>query len=393
MIKTICKFSLLGVILVLFTAISCSKGKSGQRAGGIREYPVITVNLQSTQMFQDYPATLQGEQTVDIRPKIAGYIEQILVDEGAHVKKGQLLFRLNDNDLQATVRSAEAAVKVAEADVFSARLKLEQTKPLADKNIVSQYDLQSAQSLLKAKEAQLAQARANLENARANLQYAMITSPADGTIGTFAYRVGSLVSSSSPDPLTSISNTSRMYAYFSINEKVFLTLTRGWKGKSLKDKLSGLKGITLLMADNSVYEHPGKIDMASGLVDPQTGAVSIRASFPNPEALLRSGSSGVVRIPELLDSVILVPQKSTYELQGKHFIYVVGPDNKVHDTEIEVLTGNLKNSYVVTKGLHVGDKVVLEGIVSLRDQNEIKPKLVQAGSLSENMPDATQVKP
>lgn len=392
MIKAISKFSLLGFILVLFAAVSCNKGKSGPRAGGIREYPVITVNLQSTQMFQDYPATLQGEQTVDIRPKIAGYIEQILVDEGAHVKKGQLLFRLNDNDLQATVRSAEAAVKVAEADVFSAKLNLEQTGPLAEKNIVSQYDLQSAQSLLKAKEAQLAQARANLENARANLQYAMITSPADGTIGTFAYRVGSLVSSSSPDPLTSISNTSRMFAYFSINEKDFLTLTKGWKGKNMQEKLAGLKGITLLMADNSLYEHPGKIDMASGLVDPQTGAVSIRASFPNPEALLRSGSSGVVRIPELLDSVILVPQKSTYELQGKHFIYVVGPDNKVHDTEIEVLTGNLKNAYVVTKGLHVGEKVVLDGIVSLRDQNEIKPKMVEAGSLSENMPDATQVK-
>ncbi len=342
MIKTICKYSSLGVILVLFTAVSCSKGKSGQRAGGIREYPVITLNLQSTQMYQDYPATIQGEQTVDIRPKIAGYIEQILVDEGAQVKKGQLLFRLNDNDLQATVRSAEAAVKVAEADVFSAKLNLEQTTPLAEKNIVSQYDLQSAQSLLKAKEAQLAQARANLENARANLQYAMITSPANGTIGTFAYRVGSLVSSSSADPLTSISNTSRIFAYFSINEKDFLTLTRGWKGKNLKDKLSGLKGITLLMADNSIYEHRGKIDMASGLVDPQTGAVSIRASFPNPEGLLRSGSSGVVRIPELLDSVILVPQKSTYELQGKHFIYSVSPDNKVHDTEIEVLTGNLR---------------------------------------------------
>ena len=392
MIKTICKYSSLGVILVLFTAVSCSKGKSGQRAGGIREYPVITLNLQSTQMYQDYPATIQGEQTVDIRPKIAGYIEQILVDEGAQVKKGQLLFRLNDNDLQATVRSAEAAVKVAEADVFSAKLNLEQTTPLAEKNIVSQYDLQSAQSLLKAKEAQLAQARANLENARANLQYAMITSPANGTIGTFAYRVGSLVSSSSADPLTSISNTSRIFAYFSINEKDFLTLTRGWKGKNLKDKLSGLKGITLLMADNSIYEHRGKIDMASGLVDPQTGAVSIRASFPNPEGLLRSGSSGVVRIPELLDSVILVPQKSTYELQGKHFIYSVSPDNKVHDTEIEVLTGNLKNAFVVTKGLKVGDKVVLDGIVSLRDQNEIKPKLVAEANLSENIPDVNQVK-
>ena len=385
---------MLSVLLLSLVMVSCGKSPKNGMAGmgGVKEYPVIELGYASTSMYKDYSALLKGQQTVDIRSKIAGYIEQIMVDEGATVKKGQVLFRLNDNDLQATVRSAEAQVKMAEADVYSAQLMLDKTKPLSDKDIVSKFDLEGAQSALKAKEAQLAQAKANLENAKANLQYAVITSPADGNIGTFPYRVGSLVSSTSADPLTSISNTSRMYAYFSVNEKEFLTLTRGWKGKSLKEKLEKLPPVTLVMADNTIYEHPGRVEMASGLVDQSTGAVNIRASFPNSEGILLSGSSGSIRITSTLDSVILIPQKTSYELQGKHFVYVVGPDNKVHNTEVQVITGNLKTAYIVTSGLKVGDKIVLEGIVGLRDGNEIKPKLVPAGTLTENTTENSQPK-
>jgi membrane fusion protein, multidrug efflux system len=385
----------LGIVLMIVVAIACSnKPKTGQSGGAglIKEYPVITVKPQSTQLYKDYATKLQGQQTVEIRSKIAGYIEQILVDEGAFVKKGQVLFRLNANDIQATVRSAEAQVKVAEADVNIARVNFEKTKPLVEKNIISKFDLESAESTLKSKEAQLAQAKANLENAKANLQYTLITSPAEGTIGTFPYRVGSLVSSSTAEPLTTVSNTVNMYAYFSFNEKEFLTVIRGLEGKNLQEKFSKLPGVSLVMADNSVYGQSGHIETASGLVDPQTGAINVRASFSNTEGLLRSGGSGMVRIPQYIDSAIIVPQKTSYELQGKHFIYVVGPDNKVHNTEIEVLVGNLKDSYVVTSGLKAGDKVVLEGIAALRNDTEIKPKLVEVGNLSENMPAGNQFK-
>ena len=383
------KITQLGIVLMMATAISCSNApKTGQAgsAGAPKEYPVIAVKTQSTQLFKDYPTKLQGQQTVEIRSKITGYIEQILVDEGASVRKGQVLFRLNANDVQATVRSGEALVKVAEADIIVAQVNVEKTKPLVEKNIISKFDLQSFESALKSKEAQLAQAKANLENAKANLQYTQITSPAEGTIGTFPFRVGSLVSSSTIEPLTTVSNTVNMYAYFSFNEKEFLTITKGLEGKTLQEKFSKLPGVSLIMADNSVYDQVGRIETASGLVDPQTGAINVRASFPNSEGLLRSGGSGLVRIPQYIDSVIIIPQKTSYELQGKHFVYVVGDGNKVHNTEIEVLIGNLKDSYVVTSGLKAGDQVVLEGIAVLRNDTEIKPKVVETGSLSENIP-------
>jgi len=389
------KITQLGIVLMMTIAISCSNTpKAGQAgsAGALKEYPVIAVKTQSTQLFKDYPTKLQGQQTVEIRSKITGYIEQILVDEGASVRKGQVLFRLNANDVQATVRSAEAMVKVAEADIIVAQVNVEKTKPLVEKNIISKFDLQSFESALKSKEAQLAQAKANLENAKANLQYTQITSPAEGTIGTFPFRVGSLVSSSTIEPLTTVSNTVNMYAYFSFNEKEFLTITKGLEGKTLQEKFSKLPGVSLIMADNSVYDQLGRIETASGLVDPQTGAINVRASFPNSEGLLRSGGSGLVRIPQYVDSAIIIPQKTSYELQGKHFVYVVGTGNKVHNTEIEVLVGNLKDSYVVTSGLKVGDQVVLEGITSLRNDAEINPKVVETGSLSENTPANNQVK-
>lgn len=388
------QFIRLSVVLAFIAATSCTNSQKSPQTGTavpVKEYPVFAVKSQSTQLYKDYPAKLEGQQTVEIRPKIAGYIEQILVDEGAYVKKGQLLFRLNANDIEAMVRSSEAQVKVAEAEVYTAKVNVEKTKPLVEKNIISKFDLQSVESMQKSKEAQLAQAMANLENANANLQYTRIISPANGTIGTFAYRVGSLVSSSGIEPLTTVSNTENMYAYFSFNEKEFLAVIKGLTGKNLQEKLGLLPDVSLIMADNSVYTHPGRIETASGLIDPRTGAVNIRAGFPNPEGLLRSGGSGLVRIPQYIDSAIVIPQKSAYELQGKHFVYVVGNDNKVKNTEIEVLVGNLKDSYVVTSGLKVGDEVVLEGIATLRNDTEIKPKLVEAGNLSENTPPVSQV--
>jgi membrane fusion protein (multidrug efflux system) len=393
--KTITRFRNYAFILMALAVTSCASKQTGNQGAGaapVKEYPVIAIKPQSTKLFKDYPTKLQGQQTVEIRSKISGYIEKIMVDEGAFVKKGQVLFRLNDNDIQATVRSAEAQVKVAEADVSTAKINLEKTKPLVEKNIISKFDLESVDAALQSKVAQLAQANANLQNTKANLQYTLITSPADGNIGTFPYRVGSLVSSSTADPLTTVSNTTNMYAYFSFNEKDFLTLTKSLEGKNLQEKLTRLPDVSLILADNSVYEKPGRIETASGLVDPQTGSINVRAGFPNPEGILRSGGSGTVRIPQYVDSVLIIPQKTAYELQGKHFVYLVGSDNKVKSTEIEVLAGNLKDSYIVTSGLKAGDQIVFEGIAALRNDTEIKPKLVEAGNLSENMTSPAQAK-
>ncbi|MGV8095602.1 MAG: efflux RND transporter periplasmic adaptor subunit [Mangrovibacterium sp.] len=391
--KTSRQFRNLIFILLLFATFSCSKKQgAGQAdvAGQVREYQVMEIKKDSITLYKDYPTTLQGQQTVEIRAKIAGYIEDILVDEGDLVRKGQILFRINANDVQATVRSAEAQVEVAEAELETAKINLEKTKPLVEKEIVSEFDLKSAEVALMAREAQLAQAKANLANANANLEYAVITSPTDGIIGNFPYRVGSLVSSASAQPLTNISNTSNMFAYFSMNEKEFLNLTQGLEGSTLQEKLSKLPGVELILADNSVYEKPGKIETASGLVDLQTGSVNLRATFPNPSRILRSGSSGKVRLPQHYDNAIIIPQKAVSELQGKHFVYAVGPDNKVINTEIEVISGNLKNSYVVTKGLNPGDQIVIEGISGLRNGTPIKPTLANMQNPAANNGAANQ---
>ncbi|MFV0376024.1 MAG: efflux RND transporter periplasmic adaptor subunit [Mangrovibacterium sp.] len=384
--KTLTHLKNLSIAAVLVTAYSCSKpqGAPAGMAGQVREYAVLEIASSDIVLSKDYPTSLQGEQTVDIRPRVAGYIESILVDEGDFVTKGQVLFRLNANDLQAQVRSAEAQVKVAESTVNTAEINLKTTQPLVEKNIISEYQLESVNTALKSAQAQLAQANANLANAKANLAFTVITSPTNGIIGTFPYRVGSLVSSAITEPLTTVSNTGSMQAYFSINEKDFLALIKNLPGKTTKEKLESLPPVSLVMADNTVYSTPGKIETASGIVDPTTGAVNIRASFPNPEGLLRSGGSGKVRLPENYTGALLVPQKATYDIQGKHFVYVVNAENKVVNTPIEAHAGNLKDTYVVTSGLNIGDKIVVEGISSLRDGTEIKPKL--AGAAPEAKP-------
>lgn len=384
--KTIMQLKNLSFIAILFAVYSCSSPSGGQAgmAGQVGEYQVAKVQPQSTMLFKDYPTTLQGTQTVEIRPRVAGYIEDILVDEGDFVKKGQILFRLNANDIQAQVRSAEAQVKVAESQVSTAKINVEKTKPLVEKNIISQFELESVETNLKAAEAQLAQAQANLANAKANLQYTLITSPTNGIIGNFPYRVGSLVSSSITQPLTTVSSTDHMYAYFAINEKDFLSMIRDLKGTSTKEKLEQLPAADLVLSDNSIYDQKGKIETASGIVDQETGSVNIRANFPNPTDLLRSGASGLVRIPQKMDNVLIIPQEFTFEIQGKHFVYKVDSENKVQSTPIDVIVGNLKESYIVTSGLNAGDEIVVEGIAALRNGMQIKPKLVELESLAEN---------
>ena len=382
------QFRTISFLLILLTAAACSgkqEGGAPAGAGAVKEYKVISVRSQSTTLFKDYPTTLEGQQTVEIRPKVAGYIEQILVDEGATVKKGEILFRLNAADLQAQVRSAEAQVKVAEAQVNTAKIQVDQTQPLVDKKIISDYQLETSQAALTSAEAQLAQAKANLENAKANLQYTIITSPTNGLIGNFPYRVGSLVSSTISTPLTTVSDTKNMYAYFAMNEKDFVHLLNTIEGKSIQEKLAKMPEVNLVLADNTTYDKTGEVQTASGLIDQETGSVNIRATFPNPDGLLRSGGSGLVRITQHLDSVLIIPQNVTFELQGKHFVYTVDAENKVHSTSIDVIVGNLKDSYVVTNGLTSGDKVVIEGIASLRNDVEIKPNVVESTNLAENV--------
>ncbi|MDP4274359.1 MAG: efflux RND transporter periplasmic adaptor subunit [Bacteroidota bacterium] len=375
------KFVLFFIASILVLS-SCGnmKDKKDKDEGG-KDYTVVTILPRSTVLYTDYPATLKGQQTVEIRPRVEGYIQRILVDEGAMVRKGQLLFELNSDEPRQEVRSALADIKVAQADVAVAQMDVNKKRPLVEKNIISHYELESAQCVLKSKQAALAQARVKLENAKINLRYTHITSPASGLIGTFPYRVGSLVNSSIAQPLTVLSDISKVYAYFSMNEKEFLDFTRGIGGRTLQEKLKHLPAVSFILADNTPYKHAGRIETASGIVDTQTGSIQLRASFLNPEGVLRSGGSGTVRIPKNLSSALLIPQKATYEIQGKYFVYVVGNDRKVKNTEIKILDANSKTYYVVTSGIHGGDRIVLDGVNKLKDGMRIIPHSANVDSL------------
>lgn len=375
-------------IALFFSFILASCGgkdeKAAQAAAAASEpqpYPVFEVNTQSTTIDSDYPATIEGIQNIDIRPKVDGFIERIYVDEGAVVKKGQLLFAINAPQYEQQVRTASAAISSAEADVNAAQLQVNKTKPLVEKDIISKFELESAQLTLQSKKAILAQAKASLVNAKVNLGYTKITSPVDGVIGAIPFKTGSLVSGTTAQPLTTVSNTAKVYAYFSLNEKQLLDFSNTYKGKTLNEQMKNIPAVGLVLADGSTYAQNGKIESINSQINKATGAVSLRATFANPSFVLKNGSSAQVRIPQHLDQVILVPQKSTIDLQGKKFVYVLGDSAKVINTEIQIMDIPKGKFYVVTRGLKPGDKVVLEGFQSLKDGTKIKPQEQKADSV------------
>lgn len=361
---------------------SCGgKGEKSAQAAGPQLYPVFTVSGQTTTLDTDYPASIEGIQNIDIRPKVDGFVENIYVDEGAVVRKGQLLFTINAPQYEQAVRTASAAISSAEADVNAAQLQVDKTKPLVDKDIISKYELESAQLALQSKKAMLAQSKAALVNAKVNLGYTRITSPVDGVIGSLPFKTGSLVSGSSAQPLTTISNTSRVYAYFALNEKQLLSFANTYGGKTLAEQMKNIPPVSLILADGSTYPNTGKIESINGQINTTTGSASLRATFPNASSVLKNGASALVRIPQHVKDLILIPQKSTTDLQGKKFVYILGDSAKVVSTPIEIMEVTKGKFYVVTKGLKAGDKVVLEGFQSLRDQTKIKPQELNADSV------------
>jgi membrane fusion protein (multidrug efflux system) len=376
--------TLLLAIPFLISLFSCgSKGKPNDKsdAGMIASYKVLTLQPRSATLNTDYPASLQGLQNIEIRPKVDGFIKEIYVDEGSLVKKGQLLFKIHAPQYEQEVRTADAGIKTAEADVNTAKMQVDKVKPLVEKDIISRYELESAQNTLQSKQAALAQAKAALENAHINLGYTTIVSPVNGVIGSLPYKLGSLVTSTTTEPLTTVYNTGSVYAYFAMNEKQLLNFSRDSTNTSIHTKLKNIPEVTLILSDGSVYEHKGRVETINGLINTTTGSANFRAVFDNPNGLLRSGGSATVRIPNLVKNIIIVPQNVTYELQDKRFVYVVDNKNKVKNVAITVMDNTPGQFYIVNDGLKSGDRIIAEGVNNLKDGTEIKPVEVSAASV------------
>lgn len=362
-------------------------GNKTQIPQASNEYAVREIKTTECNLSTSYPATIKGIQDIEIRPKVSGFITKVHVDEGDFVRRGQVLFSIDRVQYEAAVKSAEAAVRVARTAVSTQKLTVKNKKMLHEKKIISDYDMEMAENQLASAEAELASARAQLIDARNNLSFCSVTSPSDGVVGTIPYRVGSLVSSTTAEALTTVSNISKMYVYFSMTEKQLLGYTKGTDG--VKGALAAIPAVSLQLADGSTYNQTGKVTNVSGVIDIATGSVSMRATFDNPQKILRSGGSGSVVFPIHMDNAILVPQKATYEIQDKHFVYVVGKDNKVKNTEITVLPQNDGTNFVVTGGLKAGERIVVEGVNTLSDGMAIKP-ISEAQSVANRRNSAAQ---
>ncbi|MBQ2703335.1 MAG: efflux RND transporter periplasmic adaptor subunit [Alistipes sp.] len=341
-----------------------------------REYDVMVMEPTSRKLNSVYSASIRGKQDIDIRPKVSGYITDIYVKEGSVVKKGQTLFVIDQVPYEAELQTAIANVDVAKAAVDAAALTTNSKERLFEQKIISDFELRMARTTLASERATLAQAKAKEVNARNNLSYTLVKSPADGVLGTLPFRVGTLVSPSDATPLTSVSDNSEMYVYFSMTESQVLSLTR--RHGSLEQALQQMPSIELQLSDGTIYSEKGRIESISGIIDQTTGSVSIRARFPNHKRLLLSGGSGNVILPHRQDGCLVIPQSATYEIQDKIYAYKL--ENGVAKSQIvgvfEISNGK---EYVVESGLMQGDTIVVEGVGLLRDGMNVKVKSVVKG--------------
>lgn len=360
-----------GVAVTLAMA-SCGGEKQQQQAPAPQ---IATLTLSPSDATEEsvYPATIKGKTDIDIRPQVTGFITKVHVDEGQHVRKGQTLFTLDQVQYQAAVDNAIAAVNSAKTRVKTAQMTVDTKRQLLAKNIISDYEFQLADNDLQTANAALAQANAALTTARKNLAYTVVTAPSDGVVGTIPNREGSLASPSSAQPLTTISDNSDVYAYFSLTEKDLLNMSANGS-RSMAQAIDSIPAVQLRLADGTVYPFTGKVATVSGVIDNNTGAASVRALFKNPSGMLRSGSTGAVIIPSEQTGVIVIPQKATFELQDRRFVYVVNDSNKVVSTPITVNPNTDGKNFVVTSGLQPGQRIAVEGVgTKLSDGMTITP--------------------
>lgn len=318
----------------------------------------MEVSRGSRTLSQSYTAVINGRQSVEIRPQVSGTITQVCIAEGAQVKKGQTLVIIDQVPYKAALETAIANVKSAEASVATARLTADSKEQLFKENVVSAFDLQTARNSLLQAEATLAQAKAEEVNARNDLSYTEVKSPVDGVSGMLPYRVGALVDASITTPLTTVSDDTEMYVYFSMTESQVLSLIRQYK--TLDEAMKQMPEVELKLSDGLTYAHKGRIDAISGTIDTSTGAVSLRATFPNSEHILRNGGSGTVVLPYIKENVLIVPQEATYEIQDKIFVYKV-VDGKATFSQVSVFPVNNGKEYIVESGLEEGETIIAEG--------------------------------
>ena len=364
------------VLACCMAAVGC---KQAPMTMGPGEYAVMTIATTDREIPSNYSATIRGRQDIAIYPQVSGTISQLCVNEGQKVAKGQTLFIIDQVPYKAALQTAEANVEAAKAGVATAQLTYDSKKELFARNVVSQFDLSTANNNLLTAKAQLAQAEAQRVNAANNLSYTVVTSPSDGIVGTLPYKVGALVGPSTPQPLTTVSDNSEMYVYFSMTENQLLNLTREYG--SIDNTLKNMPDVQLRLNDGSVYDEAGRIEAISGVIDTSTGSVQLRAAFPNPNGLLHSGGAGNIILPYVRKQCVVIPQAATFEWQDKVYVYKV-VDGKATSAAIAVDRISNGREYIVNSGLVPGDVIVAEGVGLMREGTPVQPKAQKAAAPS-----------
>ncbi|PJJ66859.1 efflux RND transporter periplasmic adaptor subunit [Chryseobacterium geocarposphaerae] len=371
--------------------------KEAPKQDGAKPYPVVNVEAKNIVGYQTFPATIQGKINNDVRAKIQGYITQVLVDEGQYVTKGQPLFRLETNILnenaaasKAGIGAAESNIAAAQASVNAAQVEVNKLKPLVQKNIISNVQLQTAQANLAQAQAQLQQANAakrqavaNYKGVEANIEYSIIRAPISGVIGKLPLKVGSLVGPTDQTPLTTISDTSQLYAYFSMNEKEYFDFLEKSPGASLSEKIKNLPMVELQLANGSIYGEKGRIETMTGQIDATTGTIQFRVGFSNPQKLLSNGNSGTIRLPKTYENVLVVPESATYEQQGIVYVYKVEKDT-AKNVVVNVID-RIDNLALIKSGVNKGETIIAAGIGGLKPGTAVIKKPIKMDSLVQSI--------
>lgn len=364
-------------IATLALLYACS-GNQNQAAPAAQAIPVPVYDITQKDAFtwQEYPVMLEGRTDVEIRPQVDGYLQSVFVDEGAFVKAGQAIFKIEDHRYREALNNATGSLNAAEAALINAKLEVEKLTPLVEGKVISEYQLKSAKAALKIAEGNKKQAEAAVASARINLEFTTIKAPVSGYITRLPKKQGSLVSASDPLPLTTLSDNAEVHAYFSVSEADFSKFRATYEGATLDEKLGHLPPLALVLPDNTEYAQKGRIDMVDGQFNKTTGAITLRASFPNAQGLLRAGNTGKVKLGLPHTGAVLVPQSSTIELQDKIFVYTVDKANKVTKTPITIL-GKSGNDYLVKEGVKAGDRIVYKGFEGLQDGAVVAPEKIK----------------
>jgi membrane fusion protein (multidrug efflux system) len=362
----------IALIFALFL-YSCTSKTPQAAAPAPPALPVASVTSGTETTFQEYPAAIEGTVNVEVRPQVSGSLEKVYVDEGAFVNAGQPIFKINDQQYRASLNNAVAAQHSAEAALINAQLEVERLTPLVQNKVISEFQLKSAKATAQVAKANIEQAKANVSTASINLGYTLIKAPVSGYIGRLAKKQGSLVAPADVDALTQLSDVHDVHVYFALGEKDFVNFKEQYPGQTLNDKIKQLPAVKLILADNTEYARLGKIDVIDGQFDKTTGAITVRAKFPNPQGLLRSGNTGKIRLSLQHDNMLVVPQIATIEVQDKIFVFALADSNKVKKQAITVI-GKTGTNYLVKDGIKAGDQIVLSGLDRLQEGAVIAPQ-------------------